>query len=162
MTVTAMEILGGDGEKHPILPLDVEWDTALALYCKKRWPIGARKAAEREWDLSVDDARSLIEGSASKRIISKIWKHSRGGWAIALPVMGAVIGQPIDAFFRNQMREAAQQAERAKQHEQLAQAAYRRLADGAASAVEDRRTWSRAGEMGAETPRRVAGAARGD
>lgn len=164
MTVTVMEILGSGGEKHPILPLDLEWDTALAVYCERRWPVGRRKAVEKEWGLSVDDARAVVEGKASKRIISMIWKHKRGGWAVALPVMGAVIGQPIDAFFRQQNLNAAREASRALEHERAARAAYRRLAshsdndrddrDGAPPARETR-SFTRT--VGAPKARRVAG-----
>jgi hypothetical protein len=157
MQVTAMEILGSGGLNRPMMPLDVELDTAFALYCEKRWPVGRRKAVEREWGLSVDEARAVVEAKASKRIISKILKHPRGGWAVVLPVLGAVIGEPIDAFFRDQMKQAAREARQAHEHEQLAQAAYRRLESPAAAPSEDRRTWSAPGEMGAATPRRVAG-----
>lgn len=157
MTVTCMEILGSGGEKHPILPLDVEWDTGLALYCERRWPVGRRKAVEAEWGLSVDDARSVVEGKASKRIISKIWKHPRGGWSVAIPVMGAVIGQPIEAFFRDQMKRAAREAERAHEHQELAAAAYRRLEGGPPAPGEDRRSWKASGAVGAENARRLAG-----
>lgn len=148
MTVTTMEILGSDGAKNPILPLDVEWDTGVALYAAHRWPVGRRKAVAREWGLSEDEARAVVDGNASKRVLSKIWKHPRGGWAVALPVMGAVIGQPVHEFFRRQITDAAKEAERAEEHERLARAAYRRLAsnsddpgagrDGAASAREAR------------------------
>lgn len=156
MTVTAMSILRSDGEKRPTLELDVEWETGLAIYCRDRWPTGRRKAIEREWGLSVDDARSVVEGKASKRIISKIWKHPRGGWSVALPVMGAVIGQPIDAFFRNQMQQAAKAAEHARHHEELAQAAYRRLEARPPSPGEDRGPGRGSGAVGAEKARRLA------
>lgn len=152
-----MEILGSGGVNRPMLPLDVELDTAFALYCEKRWPIGRRKAIEKEWDLSVDEARAVVEAKASKRIISKILKHPRGGWAVVLPVLGAVIGEPIDAFFRDQMKQAAREARQAHEHEQLAQAAYRRLESGPAASGEDRRSWPAPGEMGAEAARRLAG-----
>lgn len=128
MTGVAMEIWGYDGAKSPKFPLDGDLDVALAAYCKARWPVGTRKAIEREWDLSVDEAKAAAEGRASKRIINKIWTHGRGGWAVALPVLAGVIGQPVQAFFEDQIKQAAIQAEKAKQHEELARAAYRRLA----------------------------------
>lgn len=164
MTVTTMNILGSDGVKQPTLALDVEWDTALAIYCERRWPVGRRKAIEREWDLSVDDARSVVEGKASKRILSKIWKHPRGGWAVALPIMGAVIGQPVSTFFREQNLKAAREAANALEHERAARAAYRRLASDVdpsgdardrAETAREARSFTRT--VGAEPPRRVAG-----
>jgi len=75
-----------------------------------------------------------------------------------------VIGQPVESFFREQIKKAAREAERAVEHEQLAAAAYRSLAarsanpgpdrDAAASAREAR---SFTGKVGLEAPRRVAG-----
>lgn len=125
-----MEIIGRDGENFPTLPLDMEMDTALAIYCERRWPLGRRKAIEREWDLSSDEARSVVEGKASKRTISKIWKHKRGRWRVALPLLGAVIGCSIHDHFRNEIREAAREQERAEEHERLARAAWRRADPG--------------------------------
>lgn len=158
-----MEILGCDGGKRPILPLDVEWDTGLALYCAKRWPVGRRKAVIAEWDLTDDEARSVVEGKASKRIISKIWKHPRGGWEVALPVMGAVIGHPVSEFFRERAIKAAKENADALEHERVARAAYRRLAldtDGAGDAGHGSasvgETGRRAGTVGAQEARRVA------
>lgn len=164
MTVTTMEIMGSSGGKFPILPLDVEWDTGLALYCERRWPVGRRKAIEREWGLSVDDAKSVVEGKASKRILSKIWKHERGGWFVSIPIMGAVIGKPLYAFFREQNEAAAREAMREQENERLARAAIRRLAsdpdrpadrgDPSAPTGEARRSF---GAMGSETTRRLGG-----
>jgi len=85
-----MEILGRDGANFPILPLLRQSRDALARYCEARWPIGRRKAVEREWNLSPDEARGVIEATASAATIDKVWKA--GGWAVALPVLSSVIG----------------------------------------------------------------------
>jgi hypothetical protein len=155
MTVTYVEISGSDGEKFPLLQLDRTRD-GLATYCETRWPLGRRKAVAKEWGLSTDEARSVCEGSASQATLDKVWRHPRGGWTVLLPVMGAVIGQPIHEFFRQQMRQAAKDAERAQHHEQLAQAAYRRLAGDPSDPGPDRGPRSGARALGAEMPRRVA------
>lgn len=157
-----MGISGWHGEKLPKLPLDVDWDTGLAAYCEQRWPVGRRKAIEREWDLTPDDARSVVEGKASKRVITKIWKHPRGGWAVALPIMSAVIGHPVQAFFDQQLNNAAREQERALEHQRLARAAYGRLAgpshrtrrdgDIPTAAGETRRSF---GKVGPDAPRRL-------
>lgn len=156
----AMDIHGCDGENFPLFPIDRTRD-ALAAYCQARWPVGRRRSIAREWDLSAEEARSVSEGSPSQTTLDKIWRHRRGGWAVLLPVMGALIG-PVSEFFRDQIKRAAQEAERAAEHEQLASAAYRRLAgaadprgpdrDAAAPGREARRA---AGTMGAQAARRV-------
>jgi hypothetical protein len=156
MTVTYMEVHGGFGEKSPMFPLDRTRD-GLASYCEARWPVGRRKSIAKEWDLSADEARSICEGSASQMTLDKIWRHKRGGWAVLLPVMGAVIGQPIHEFFRAQNERAAREASVALEHERLARTAYRALADDASPPGEDRRSWPRPGEVGAHEARRVAG-----
>lgn len=155
MTVTYVEISGSDGEKFPLLRLDRTRD-GVASYCETRWPLGRRKSVAKEWELTSDEARSVCEGSASQATLDKIWRHPRGGWTVLLPVMGAVIGQPIHEFFREQMRQAAKDAERAQHHEHLAQAAYRRLARNPSDPGSDRGQGSGTRTMGAEAPRRVA------
>lgn len=102
MTVNYVEILGSDGGNCPILPLERATRDALAKYAALRWPTGRRKAVEREWDLSPDEARGVTEASASASTIDKIWKHKRGGWAVLLPVMGAVIGHGLPEFIEQE------------------------------------------------------------
>lgn len=156
MTVTWMEVDGSFGEKSPLFRLDRTRD-GLASYCEARWPVGRRKSVAKEWGLSPDEARSVCEGSASQATLDKVWRHARGGWTVLLPVMGAVIGQPISEFFRQQMQQAARDAERAQHHEQLAKAAYRRLSHHPFDPRQDRGEGGGPGTMGADEARRVAG-----
>jgi hypothetical protein len=156
MTVTYMEVYGRFGEKSPLFRLDRTRD-GLASYCEARWPVGRRKSVAKEWDLSADEARSVCEGSASQATLDKVWRHTRGGWTVLLPVMGAVIGQPIHEFFRAQNERAAREAASALEHERLARTAYRALASDAAGPGEGRRSWKGAREVGASEARRVAG-----
>ena len=111
MTVTHMEILGSVGEKLPLLPLDRTRD-ALASYCEYRWPVGRRKSVSREFDLTAEEARSVCEASASATTIDKIWQHPRGGWVVAIPVLGAVIGLGLDDFITSQRRKDVDNARR--------------------------------------------------
>lgn len=137
MTVTHMEVYGSFGEKSPLFRLDRTRD-GLAAYCEARWPVGRRKSVARTWNLTADEARSVCEGSASQATLDKVWRHPQGGWAVLLPVMGAVIGQPIHGFFREQMRQSAKENERAQEHEYLARAAFGRLAGAADPGGDDR------------------------
>lgn len=107
-----MEILGRDGERCPILPLTRATRDALARYVAISAPNGRRKWAEAEWDLTPDQARAVVEATASAATIDHIWKHPNGGWAVLLPVMGAVIGQELDDFIKSERKKHAEQARR--------------------------------------------------
>lgn len=96
-------IFSNDGEKSPVLQLDRHTAEALAVFVQQAFPAqGRRKAVARAWALRDDEARSVIEGQASKATLDRIWKHPNGGWRVILPVMGAVVGQTADAFILNE------------------------------------------------------------
>lgn len=156
MAVTWVDISHNERSGRRSLGLDRASRDALAVYARESWPTNTAKHAAREWDLSLDEARGVVAGRASQSTIDKVYKHPNGGWRVVLPVLGSVIGHGVDAFFREQMRLAAKEAERAHEHEQLAQAAYRRLAHDIADPREDRGQGRGLGTVGAETPRRVA------
>lgn len=107
-----MEILGSDGAGRPTLSLERATRDALAKYAALRWPVGRRKAVEREWGLTVDEARAICEGTAGTGTIDKIWKHKNGGWAVAFPVLGAVIGCGADEFVAAERRKHVELARR--------------------------------------------------
>ena len=100
MTVTHMENLGRDGASFPMSFRQSR--DALANYCEARWPVGRRKAVEREWGLSPDEARGVIEATASAATIDKVWKA--GGWAVALPVLSSVIGCSLESHINQERR----------------------------------------------------------
>lgn len=151
MSLTADEIMSLDGQ---MLPFSRDLREALAVYARRTWPLNTSVHAARAWGIPKTTAANLLKGHASDATVTRIIRS--GGWALALPVIGAVIGEPVHAFFREQMRQAAKEADRAQHHEQLAQAAYRRLADRPADPRQDRGARRRSGEVGAEAPRRVA------
>lgn len=106
-----MEIFGRDGADRPMLELDRATRDALAAFTVRRWSVNRRKEIQREWDLSPDEARGVMEATASASTIDKIWKHPRGGWSVALPVLGAVIGQGVGDFFAAERARALHEAE---------------------------------------------------
>lgn len=112
MTVTHMEILGSVGEMRPNALMLRHTKDALSKYCELRWPRGRRKAVEAEWDLTPDQARAVCEATASATTIDAIWKHPRGAWAVALPVMAAVIGHGVDEFLIAERRKHVETAQR--------------------------------------------------
>lgn len=157
MTITADTIMSFDGQ---ILPFSRDLREALGVYARRKWPLNTSGHVAKAWGIPKSTAANLMKGIASDATVTAILRA--GGWELALPVIGAVIGHPVDQFFRAQMKSAAREAQRAEQHEQLAAAAYRHLAsdpardrdagDRAATARETRRG---AGAVGAEEARRV-------
>lgn len=151
MTITANEIMILDGQ---MLPFSRDLREALAIYARRKWPTNTSGHAAKAWGLPKTTAANLLKGHASDATVTAVLRA--GGWGLALPVIGAVIGEPVHSFFRDQMKQAAREAERAREHEQLAQAAYRRLESRPAAVGEARRTWAGAGEAGAAQPARLA------
>lgn len=94
-----MSIYANDGEFSPRLGLDRTVADAMAVWCEQTFPVqGRRKAIASHFDISLDAARTLIEGRPSRTLLDQIFKHRNGGWRVILPVMGAVVGQTADAF----------------------------------------------------------------
>jgi hypothetical protein len=155
MAVTWMDISHNERAGQRSLGLDRASRDALAGYCRAEWPSNTAKHVAREWSLSLDEARGIVAGRASQATIDKVFKHPNGGWRVVLPVLGSVIGHGVDAFFKEQMRQAAREAARAQEHEQLAKAAYRRLEARSVDPREDRGARRSAGTVGAEKARRL-------
>jgi hypothetical protein len=78
------------------LKLDKGTRDALADYCRDRWPHHTAKMAAREFGLSVDEARGVVDARTSFRTYDKIKKA--GGWPVIFAVEAAVIGQGVDQF----------------------------------------------------------------
>lgn len=111
-------IFSNDGAKSPVLQLDRATAEALAVFVQQSFPAqGRRKAVARTWDLRDDEARSVIDGQASKATLDRIWKHPAGGWRVILPVMGAVVGQTADAFILQEKERLAHERDQAEREE---------------------------------------------
>jgi hypothetical protein len=169
MTVTGTMIITRGGS---ILPLDQRRRDALMIYAQQAADMAGvpRQAwCRRVWKLKDYEAKDLLKGNASETVWERIMKM-RGphcGWAVALPVVAAVVGQDLHDFFRDQMRHAAREAEDALEDERLATAAWRRLAgdldrpgDDRGGSTSARQTGRGAGAVGAEGTRRVDGGSR--
>lgn len=157
MTVTGAMILTRRGT---VLPLDQRIADALMQYA-----IEAADAAgiprqtwcRRFWKLKDYEAKDVLKGNASKAIYERVLKMNgqHCGWFVGIAVTGAVVGQELHDFFREQMRLAAREAEEAKRDGELAEAAYRRLAQPAADLGAAGAKGPAAGEVGARTARSV-------
>jgi hypothetical protein len=112
MTVVMMEIRHNEAAARPLFGGDLFSREALQGYVRIRWPANTAKHAAREWQLTLDEAKGLVAGRASQATLDKIWKHRNGGWAVALPVIGAVIGHGVDDFLQNERRTHVELARR--------------------------------------------------
>ncbi|KAK0332806.1 hypothetical protein LTR94_023418 [Friedmanniomyces endolithicus] len=78
---------------------------ALAAWCDLSFePLGRRKAVARHFDLTTDEARTVLEARASRSVIDRILKHKNGGWRVAIPVLGSVIGQTADNYIMTEKK----------------------------------------------------------
>ena len=83
----------------------------LADYARRRWATHTIKNIEREWCLTTDEAKGLIRGQASLRTIEKILSHKNGGWRVALPILGGVIGHGLTDFIASEKDRLDHEAE---------------------------------------------------
>lgn len=69
------------------------------------------------WKLQDYEAKDLLKGNASEVVWERILKlkGEHCGWHVALPVLAAVIGTPVHAFFQDQMKQAAKAAAHAEE-----------------------------------------------
>lgn len=105
-----MEIFDGVGGRRPLPRLPRELRKAIATYVAIHAPRGRRKWAEERWGLTSDQARSVCDGTASLSTLQVIFKHPNGGWALLIPVMGAVIGQELDDFIQDERKRHVEDA----------------------------------------------------
>lgn len=112
MTVTDMDISSLRGT---ILPLDQRRRDALANFAMLS-AVDAGRAPQawvrKTWDLKDYEAKDLLKGNASEPVWERILKHPNGGWAVAIPIIGAVIGMGLDEFLANQRRKHVELARR--------------------------------------------------
>lgn len=76
------------------LPLARDLREALALYAAAKWPANTSLYVAQNWQLDKTTARNLLKGHASDATITKVLRA--GGWAMAMHVIGAVIGESLD------------------------------------------------------------------
>lgn len=87
----------------------------LQAHVQQRWPTHTLKNIERCWDLSPDEAKRLLRGEASLRTIEKILSHKNGGWSLALPILGGVIGHGLTDFIASERSRLDHEAEQRRQ-----------------------------------------------
>lgn len=112
MRVSAVDIRQPKAGNQHILNLDRGVKDALAAYARHCWPSNTAKFLAREWGLTLDEARGVVACRTSLATLDRIFKHPNGGWRVLLPVMGAVVGQSIEDFHKNEQKSHAEQARR--------------------------------------------------
>lgn len=88
-----------------------DFKSGLRAYVKRQWPTHTLKNIERCWDLTPDEARRLNKGEASLRTVEKILSHKNGGWSLALPILGGVIGHGLTDFIASERNRLDHEAE---------------------------------------------------
>lgn len=112
MTVAAMEILSLRGT---VLPLDQRRRDALAHYARleaEAAGMPAQSWVRQAWGLKDYEAKDLLKAMSSETIWERILKHKNGGWPVALAVLGAVIGQDVEAFLQTSRKRHVEIARR--------------------------------------------------
>ncbi len=142
-----MDVRRRNAENFPLFATEMLLQDAVTTYARMRWPTGTAKHAAKEFDLTTDEGRGLAAGKPSMAVINKLLRSPNGGWAIALPVLGAVIGQGVDQFITSERRKHAQAAaqERAllRDLRALAPDRYRPSAELASAPAEPSRAFAR-------------------
>lgn len=87
-------------------------EEALADLVNALWPVGTRAAVRAEFGLSDSDARRVVEGRASKRVLQIILRHPKGEYAVGLYVLARVIGRPIESYLDEEQRFEDERRER--------------------------------------------------
>jgi hypothetical protein len=133
-------------EKQRTLGLDKSFRDAVRDYCKRRWPYHTAKNAAREFKLTVDQGRSVANGTASMTTVEQCIK---GRPEVGIPVLEEVMGVQLAPVFRQLFTITPDEVSRAVEHGPKAEAAWRKLATDRDLAGEDRRSWKAAGGVGA-------------
>lgn len=112
MRALTVEVLPNVRATGPRFPVDKTIRDALAEHFRREYPANATKLLARDFGLSIDEARGVLEGRSSLKTLDQIFKHPKGGWPLLLPVMSAVIGESIDQHISKQRSEHAEQDRR--------------------------------------------------
>lgn len=112
MRAVALEISPNIRAKRPNKNLDNRIRAALAEHFRRKYPANGPKLMARDYGMSIDMARDLLEGSGSLNSLDRILTSTNGGWPEILPVLGMVIGESLDQHISKQRSEHAEQDRR--------------------------------------------------
>jgi len=107
MALTVNEIMTLDGQ---LLPFSRDLREALGIYARRTWPLHTSVHASKAWGVPKTTVANLLKGHASDATVTAIIRA--GGWALALPVIGAVIGHGLDEAIKAERRNDIARADR--------------------------------------------------
>lgn len=97
MTDTMMISMDFSGEKFA-KPLRLSQSEALGRLVRRWWPEKTREHVRFEFDLSEYDARSVVEGRASRHLLDRIIHNDRDGILIGLLILEEIASARLGAF----------------------------------------------------------------
>lgn len=93
----------------------------------------------RDFGLSVDAAKGLLQGRTSIRTMEDVLQHKNGGWKIGLAVLGRVINHKIADYFASEKQRLNHEAEQRRRQ---------------AAVLEEAESFLHAADVGHHAPRR--------
>lgn len=115
MTVTYMPLSPVFGARRPGLFRKTTRDALADLVAERYRGAGKRKRLMRDFGLTEDQARAVIEGSGSQAALDAML--DKGRWELALELLAIRFGEHVTQHLA---REAARHAERAQAADQMA------------------------------------------
>lgn len=100
MALTAEAIMTSNGHK---LPLARDLREALIAYYEHEYPINTTLYVAKHLDIDKTRAKNLLKGHASDALITHALR--KGGWAMAIEIIGSVIGHALDDHIEKEKRD---------------------------------------------------------
>ena len=73
----------------------------------------------REWALSADEAKGLIQGKTSIRTMEKVLQHKNGGWRVGVTIIGIVTGKRLADYFASEKQRLNHEVEQRRRQAAL-------------------------------------------
>jgi hypothetical protein len=73
--------------------------------------VGTLGRVMREWGLTADQAKGLIEGKTSIRTMEMVLQHKNGGWRVGVTVLAIVTGKRLADYFTSERNRLDHEAE---------------------------------------------------
>lgn len=73
--------------------------------------VGTLGRVMREWGLTADQAKGLIEGKTSIRTMEMVLQHKNGGWRVGVTIIAIVTGKRLTDYFTSEKNRLDHEAE---------------------------------------------------
>lgn len=81
--------------------------------------VGTQGRVMREWALSADEAKGLIQGKTSIRTMEKVLQHKNGGWRVGVTVLAIVTGNRLADYFASEKQRLNHEIEQRRRQAEL-------------------------------------------